>query len=190
MHLRQNINQPLATRLELLNTAGLVASPYTGSASTSVLLFAGADAAMQYVGPQGAVQVPSWITAISSATLGTVITIFKKGVYMVELYVEQLADFDLVWGISQDVAVAGLTAVPTFATAGMLTVERNVSVATETIVPHQIAVPVMVSPEQEQLGSAIRFHAALAGSAPPVDALTAGSPGAWFRIRAVNDLQQ
>ncbi len=185
--LQQNINQPLATRLEILNTTGLVATPFTGSLSTSVLLFAGAST---FVGPQGAVQVPAWIATANSATLGTTVTITKKGVYMVELYVQQLAAFDAVWGISQDVAVGGLTAVPAFSTVGMLTVQRNLSVATETIVPHHISVPVLVSPEQEQLGSVIRFHAALAGSAPPVDAFTAGSPGAWFRIRAINDLQQ
>lgn len=190
MHLQQNINQPLASRLELLNTAGLVAVPFTGSTSTTVLQFAGAAASMQFFGPQGAVQVPAWITAVTAPTTATVVTIFKKGVYMVELYIQQLADFDVTYGISQDVAVGGLTAVPSFATAGMLTVSRNVSIATETIVPLPIVVPVMVSPEQEQAGSVIRFHAAATAGGPPVDALTAGSPGAWFRIRAVNDLQQ
>jgi hypothetical protein len=189
--LPQNINQPLATRLEVLNTTGLVATPFTGSASTTVLNFAGAAT---FVGPQGAVQVPSWITATNSATLGTIVTIFKKGVYIVEFYLQQLATgaagFDITWGISQDVAVGGLTAVPSFATSGMLTVQRNVSIIDELVVPHPISVPIMVSPEQEQAGSLIRFHAALTAGGPPVDALTADAGGAWFRIRAVNDLQQ
>ena len=189
--LQQNINQPLEHRVEVLNTTGLVPTPFTGAVATTVLLFAGAST---FVGPQGAVAIPTWLTSTNDANQGTTVTIFKPGVYMVELYLEQVADamagFDLVWGISQDVAAGGLTAVPAYATAGMLTVERNVSIANELVIPHKIEVPVMVSPEQSIAGSVIRFHAALQAGGPPVDALTADTPGAWFRIRRVNQLHQ
>jgi hypothetical protein len=189
--LRQNINQALDSRVEVLNTTGLVPSPFTGATSTTVLLFVGAPT---FVGPQGAVTIPSWLTAVNDANLGTVVTILKPGVYQVDLYIEEVADamvgFDVVYGISQDVAVGGLTAVPAFATAGMLAVQRNVSVVNEAIVPLPISTTVMVSPEQSIAGSAIRFHAALAGGGPPVDALNpaADDPSAWYRIRRIDQL--
>lgn len=191
MHLQQSINLPIPTRREVLNTTGLVASPHTGTINTTVLNFAGAAT---FIGPQGAVAIPSWIDSTNSATLGTTVTIFKPGVYMVELYLEQIADamvgFDITFGISQDVAAAGLIAVPSFATAGVIAVERHVTIATETIVPHLVKVPVTVSPEQSSAGSVIRFHAALTAGGAPVDALTADTPGAWFRVRAIGELQQ
>lgn len=187
MHLQQSINLPIPTRREVLNTTGLSASPHTGTINTTVLLFAGAPT---FVGPQGAVPIPSWLDSANSATLGTTVTIFKPGVYMAELYLEQLDGFDITFGISQDVAAAGLIAVPAFATAGVLTVSRNVSVATETNVPHLVKVPITVSPEQSAAGSVIRFQAALTAGGAPVDAFVADSPGAWFRIRCIGELQQ
>lgn len=185
--LPQNINRPLDTRLEVFNRSGLVASPFTGATSLTVLLFAGASG---FVGPQGAIQVPSWVTAVNDANLGTLVTLIEPGTYQVDLYLEQVgdpvADTDVVYGISQDVAAGGLIAVPSFATAGMLAVQRNVSL--EDIVPLPISAIAYVSPEQSIAGSIIRFHAALGAGGPPVDALTAGDPGAWFRIRRINQL--
>jgi hypothetical protein len=187
--LDQNINKPLESRLEILNTGGLVPTPFTGGTSTTVLRFA---AASTFIGPQGAVQPPSFATAVNDANLGTVITIFEPGVYIADLYVQQIADamvgFDVTLGISQDIGAAGLTAVPSFATAGILAVHRNVSIANELIIPLPVQAPFMVSPEQSIAGSVIRFHAALTAGGAPVDALTADVPGAWFRIRRENQL--
>lgn len=190
-HLQQNINQPLEARVEAFNGGGLVATPFTGGTSTTVLLF---TAAATITGPQGNVAIPSWITATNDAALGTIVTIFKPGFYIVDLHVQvtatAMAGFDVVLGVSQDVAAGGLTAVPAFATSGMLAVERQVSIATETQIPIDITVPLSVSPEQSIAGSLVRFHAALQAGGPPVDALIAGAGGAWFRVRRVNQLHQ
>lgn len=186
-YLPQAIDLPLAARNELLNTGGLVASPFTGSVNTAVLLFA---AAATPTGPQGAVAIPSWATSDNSATLGTSITLLKPGMYFVQLYVQQVASVDVVYGISQDVAAAGLlaTAIPAFATAGMLAVQRRVTIAgqTQTATPLWAIVP--VSPEQSQLGSVIRFHATLGATGAP--AVTQTAAAAWYRVRKLNDLHQ
>jgi hypothetical protein len=189
--LQQHIDRPLSARNEVLNTTGLVATPFTGGTSTTVLRFNGAAT---FIGPQGAVQVPTWLTSVNDANLGTVVTIFKPGIYAVDFYLQIVATamvgFDVTYGISQDVGAAGLIAVPSFATAGVLSVGRLVTIATELIVPVQVTVPVTVSPEQSIAGSAIRFQAALTAGGAPVDALTPDVGGAWFRIRAENQLHQ
>jgi hypothetical protein len=186
MHLQQSINQPLAQRLEVLNTTGLVASPFTGAVAIATLLFAGAS---EFIGPQGAVAIPSWLTTINDADQGTLVRIFQPGVYMAELYLEQndVGTTDTTYGISADVDVAGLTAVPSFATPGMLAVARNQTVAGETNVPLELCAPIDVSPDQSIAGVAVRFHATLSAGLAP-EALVAGSPGAYFRIRRINQL--
>jgi hypothetical protein len=190
-HLQQNINLPLEARTEAFNGGGLVPTPFTGGTSTTVLLFA---SAATITGPQGNVAIPTWITATNDAALGTIVTIFKPGFYVVDFEVQvtatAMAGFDVTLGVSQDVAAGGLTAVPAFATAGMLAVARQVSIATETQIPIKLSVPVSVSPEQSIAGTLIRFHGALTGGGPPVDALIAGAGGAWFRVRRVNQLHQ
>lgn len=182
-YLPQAIDLPLTTRNDALNTGGLVATPFTGSASTAVLLF---TAAATFTGPQGAVQVPDWITAVNSATLGTLVTIRKTGVYRATLYVQQVAAVDVTYGISQDVAVAALTAVPSFAQVGMLAVQRRVTIAGQLQVATPLSADIMVGPELETPGSVVRFHAFLSAGGAPAATQTAAA--AWFRITRINDL--
>jgi hypothetical protein len=184
-YLQQTIDRPLAARNEVLNTTGLVATPFTGVTSTAVLLWTGAAG---FTGPQGAVQVPTWLTATNDANLGTVVTIFKPGVYSAFLYCQQVASVDITYGISADVVVGGLTAVPAFATAGMLAVARRVTIAGQTQVGITLAAEIMVSPEQSIAGSVVRFHATLSAGGAPAASQTAAA--VWFRIRKVNDLHQ
>jgi hypothetical protein len=184
-HLAQNINLPLSARNELLNTGGLVASPFTGAVNTSVLLFA---AAATPTGPQGAVAIPSWAFATNDANAGTVVVLLEPGMYFAQLYVQQVASVDVTYGISQDVVVGGFTAVPAFATAGMLAVQRRVTIAGQTQISTPLSAYIPVSPENSQIGTSVRFHATLtAGGAP---AVTQTAAAAWFRIRKINDLHQ
>jgi hypothetical protein len=184
-YLPQTIDNPLAARNEALNTTGLVATPFTGTGSTAVLLWTGAAT---FQGPQGAVQVPTWITAVNDAVLGTVVTLLKSGVYRASLYLQQVAAVDVTYGISADVVAGGLTAVPAFATAGMLAVQRRVTIAGQTQTATPIWTDIMVGPENTSAGVAVRFHAALSGGGAPAASQTAAA--AWYRIQRINDLHQ
>lgn len=176
-HLPQTINLPLAQRVEALNTGGLVASPFTGAVSVAVLLFTAATA----ITPAGST---AFISAVNDANLGTVVTINEPGVYEAELFVAQVASVDVVLGISQDVVVGGLTAVPAFATVGMLDVQRLVTIAGQTSTARGITSRIIVSPEQADAGSLVRFHATLQAGGAPAVALVAAS--AYFRITRLN----
>ncbi len=186
-YLPQAIDLPLASRNELLNTGGLVATPFTGSGNTAVLLF---TAAATPTGPQGAVAIPSWATSANDAVAGTSVTILKPGMYFVQLYAQQVASVDVVYGISQDVAAAGLlaTAIPAFATAGFVSVQRRVTIAGQSQTSTLLSAVIPVSPEQSQLGSVIRFHATLGATGAPAATQTAAA--AWYRVRKINDLHQ
>lgn len=184
-YLPQGIDLPLAARCEALNTTGLVATPFTGSVNTAVLLFTGAAV---ITGPQGNTAIPTWIASANSATDGTSVTIFKPGVYDVSLYVQQVASVDVTYGISQDAAAGAITAVPAFATAGIIAVARRVTIAGQTQVATGVRSTVMVSPEQSLAGSIIRFLATLSAAGAPANTQTAAA--AWFRVRKLNDLHQ
>jgi hypothetical protein len=162
-----------------------VATPFTGSANTAVLLFTGAAV---ITGPQGNTAIPTWIASANSATDGTSVTIFKPGMYHVALYTQQVASVDVTYGISQDAAAGAITAVPAFATAGILAVARRVTIAGQTQVANFLDTIVTVSPEQSISGSIIRFLAALSGGGAPANTQTAAA--AWFRVRKLNDLSQ
>lgn len=178
-YLPQNINLPLDQRVEVLNTGGLVASPFTGAVSVAVLLF---TAASVVTGPA------AFASAANDANLGTIVTLNKPGIYSCKLYLQQVFDGAgaITFGISQDVAVGGLTAVPAFATAGMLAVRNNVNVATMTNTPLEIATRLTVSPEQADAGSLVRFHCTLSAGLAPALSLVAAA--AYFRIRRINQL--
>ncbi len=176
--LRQNINNPDDQVAAALNTiGGFVASPFTGAVNDTVLLFA---AASLVLGP------PSYIVAANDANAGTSITIFKPGVYLTEFYCEGAGEpVDFVYGLSQDVAPAGLNSAPSFAIAGFLDVQRITYAAVVGTTPNvSIKSYVVVSPEQSAAGSIVRFHASTAaGAAPALDLLQA-TP--FFKILRVN----
>lgn len=160
-HLPQNINRPLTLQSAITNTGGLVVSPFTGAVNTSILLFAVA----------GTVSGPtSYITETNDANAGTSVVLFKPGVYEVRLYTEIEEPVDVRFGISQDVAAAGLTTEPSFATAGFLDVQRATTAALAANAA-PITTHVLVRPEQSISGTTIRFHATLVGGAAPTDAL-------------------
>ncbi len=180
MHLRQNINNPIAQISSAFNTVGgLVATPFTGAVNDSVLLFA---AAPLILGPGG------YLAANNDANNGTTVTINKPGAYTCVLSVEcDEEPIDVVVGLSQDVAAAGLTNAPAFATAGFLDVQRTTYAGAPTAgmrVPLQIATTVIVSPEQAVAGSVIRFHATTPAGAAPANAFVAAS--AFYVVQRVN----
>ena len=184
-YLPQAVDLPLAARNELLNTGGLVVSPFTGAVNTAVLLF---TAAATPVGPQGAVAIPTWATSANDANAGTSVTLLKPGMYFVQLYCQQVAAVDVTYGISQDAAAGAITAVPAFATAGIVAVQRRVTIAGQTQVATHLSALVPVSPEQSIAGSVIRFLATLSAGGAPANTQTAAA--AWYRIRKLNDLHQ
>lgn len=174
--LEQGINRPLTERSEITNTGGLVASPFTGAVNDAVLLFLVAGTV---------VGVPAYISEVNDANAGTSVTLFKKGVYEVKLYLEQLAAQTSEFGISQDVAAAGLTDDPSFAIAGFLEVGVSTTIAGHRR-PLSITTTVLVQPEQEIAGTVIRFHATAGGDAPP--AADFEQAAAYYSIRRLNDL--
>lgn len=169
-HLPQNINRPLTLQSAIVNTGGLVVSPFTGAVNTSILLFAVA----------GTVSGPtSYITETNDAAAGTSVVLFKPGVYEVRLYLEITEPVDVRFGISQDVAAAGLNTEPSFATAGFLDVQRaTTAVLLSNSGP--ITTHVLVRPEQSIAGTTIRFHTTLVGGAAPAAALIAA--GCYYTI--------
>lgn len=173
-HLQQNISQPLESRVEFRNEGGLVATPFTGSTNVAILLWTGAGAR---VGP------PSYITETNVAADGTEITIFKPGVYEARLALQQATASDTFWGISVDVAAAGLTTTPTFANAGMLDVERNISGVAENVMVN-VTATFVVGPEHSINGRILRFHAAASGDAAPANAFIAA--GCYYSVRRIN----
>jgi len=169
----QNTNQSLSQVVEALNTGGLVASPFTGSVNISVLLFTAATTLTA---------ATPFMTAVNSAANGTSLTIFKPGRYSVELGLATLAGVAPTFGISQDVAAAGLTGVPAFTIAGFTDVLPSL-VPAATNIPIKITSELVVSRAQAQAGSVIRFHAALAGPAAPAASIVQTS--AYFRVRNI-----
>ncbi len=172
-HLAQNINRPLSHRLAIVNTGGLVATPFVGAVNDAVLLFTAAGTQS----PVGNVEM----VEDNDGDDGTSIAIVKPGVYQVRLYLEITEPFDVRFGISQDVAAAGLTTEPSFATDGFLDVQRNTA-ANMLSNSAGISRNVIVSPEQSLagVGSVIRFHATLVGGAVPTNALIAA--GCYYTI--------
>ena len=161
--LPQSINQAHFQSVGAFNI-GLAASPFTGSASDNVLLWAAANQVV--TGP------PAWTQIANSATLGTTVTLFKKGVYEVSLMLTQVASITgLVVGISQDYTGAQDSAIVWTAANGA----RLVSGLSTTPAATQINIPltcrVLVTPEQEAAGSVIRFHAGLSPTDPPTAGL-------------------
>jgi len=178
--LPQSINQPLAERVGVVvRGVGLVASPFTGSANDCVLLFAGSGA---QTGPT------AYMTVANSATAGTSVTINKAGKYRVKLYLEGGAEpIDVVYGISQDVAAAGLIGAASFSIAGFVDVQRTTYVGILITEPMEIVTDIDVRPEQEGTGSVVRFHASTAaGAAPAADLIQAA---AYYSVERINQLQ-
>jgi len=172
----QNINLPLSERRGIINTGGLVASPFTGSASDAVLLFL---AAGTVTGPTAD------IVETNSATLGTSVVITAPGVYEAKLYLQQVPAVTVVAGISQDVAAAGLTGDPSFAIAGFIDVQTKVTIAGQTAAAWSITSTIFVPPELEG-GTTIRFHATDGAGGAPAVSLTQAAP--YYSIQKINDL--
>ncbi len=178
-HLPQNINYPLSLRSEIENTGGLVATPFTGAVNDVVLLFTAA----------GTVTGPGiYITEVNDANNGTSVTVTKAGLYSYKLYFESFQAADIVFGVSQDVAAAGLTGAPSFAIAGFLDVQASTGVAAEVSKPLEIAGTFIVSPEQEVAGTVIRFHASTPAGAAPAAILVQAT--AYYRIRRINQAHE
>lgn len=176
--LPQSLNFPLSERSEILNTGGLVAG-FTGAVNDAVLLF---TAPGVITGP-----TPAYITQANDANAGTSVALLKKGVYSVKLYLQGAGANTVEYGMSLDVAAAGLNSDPSFAIAGFQDVQTLVGVAGTTAIPAEISSTIIVSPEDEGGGGTIvRFHATAGGDAAP----GAGSivvAACYYRIRRIND---
>ncbi len=173
-YLEQDINNPLTEQRSFVFTGGLVASPFTGASATAVLLFI---AGGTQEGP------PADIVVDNDADDGTTVTLNKQGIYEVKLYLEQLASVVLEYGISEDVAAAGLTDDPDFAIAGMLEVGNSTTPAAN-VFPLELVTTVTVA--QGELGKVIRFHATDGANGAPALRFTQIAP--YWSIRRINQL--
>lgn len=171
--LPQSINQAHYQSVGAFNF-GLAASPFTGSANDNVLLWLPTNEAV--TGP------PTWTAIANSATLGTSITLLKKGVYAIDFLITQLASIaTLVAGISQDYTGALNAAIVMAAANGALQVTGPNTLPAATQSNISLSTIALVTPEQEAAGSVIRFHAGLANGDPPTAALLQTS--GYYRIR-------
>jgi len=144
----------------------------TGTTNISVLNFANNPTVNGVVAGQA-----EYVTAANSATLGSSVVLRMPGIYTVQFFANIVADALIpIFGISQDVAAAGLTTAPSFATAGFFNVQPPVvAVATAAgcIIPVNITSSFEVTDRQAAqvaggvTGSIIRFHAATSGPATP-----------------------
>ena len=171
-HPRQSVNQNLDQRVEALSTGGFVASPFTGSVNTAILLFA---VAATITGPA------AFIDVINSATLGTLVRLRKAGRYSVEFGVVTAASGQPVLGVSENVAAAGLTGDASFAINGIVDVLTPLAPAA-TNLPVKITTEVIVPPSFETAADpfGVRFHASASGN-PPANLLIQAS--GYFRVR-------
>ena len=168
-HLPQSLNQGRAVDVSAFN-AGLVATPFTGSTNTSVLLWDPANQALTGADDFRSVE--------NSATLGTSVTLTRKGVYLVELNLAVTADAAaLVAGISQDGTDLNTDILIT--DAGALDATGLITNATD-LTNVKLTTMAFVAPEQQIAGSVIRFHAS-AGDAAPAIMLTQAT--SWYRVR-------
>lgn len=176
-HPLQGINLPLSQRSSILNTGGLVASPFTGAVNDTVLLFSAA----------GAVTGPAaFIVETNDADAGTSVLLTRAGVYVVQLYLQQAPTQASTIGISQDVAAPGLAGRPSFAIAGFTDVLDSVSVAAQN---PSIPVSSTVEVDNDLVavgGSVIRFHGSTTGGAAPTGDFNQANP--YYRIRLINAL--
>lgn len=173
----QGINNPLSEQRSFVNNGGLQASPFTGVVNDAVLLFA---AGGTQVGPTGDIVVAN------DANDGTSVTLNKSGIYEVKLYLEQLAATVLEYGISEDVAAAGLVNDPDFSILGMLEVGNNTTIAGQ-LQPIELVTTVLVSPEEEGgAGKVVRFHATDGANGAP--ALRFTQAACYYSVRRVNQL--
>ncbi len=173
-HLAQSINLPLTERREIVNTGGLVVSPFTGAVNDAVLLF---SAAGVVTGPAAD------MVETNNANDGTSVLVRKAGIYEIKLYVEQTAGTTVTFGVSDDVAAAGLNSDPSFAIAGFLDVQNSVTVAGHTAAL-SVTTYAFIRPEDQS--SIIRFHATNGANGAPAAALTAKA--VYYRIRRINQL--
>lgn len=176
-YLPQSVNFPLSERSEILNTGGLVAG-FTGAVNDAVLLFTALGVIT------GA--TPAYITQTNDANLGTSVALLKSGVYSVKLYLQAAGANTVDYGMSLDVAAAGLNSDPSFAIAGFQDVQSLIGVAGTTAIPAEVSSTIVVSPEDEGGGGTIlRFHATNgANAAPGAGSLTVAA--CYYRIRRIN----
>lgn len=173
-------SQSQGSRLVVTNVTDLVAGK-TGAVNTAVLLWSGAPA--EDIGGDNVVDT-------NDADDGTTIVISQPGIYVAELDVLIVGDAaaNPTLGISKNVAVGGLTAVPAYATAGMLKVLPTTQPAA-TDVPQSVSAVFEVTDQEARAvaggitGAIIRFHAAIAGPAAPGAGLAA-TP-ARYSVRAL-----
>ena len=174
----QNLNQPLDQEVAARNLTDGLNAAVIGAVSTSVLRF---NLAAVITGA-----TPAFIRATNDADLGTEVTILKSGLYSVKLYLQAAPGaFDVVYAVSQDVAVAGLTAEPTFAIAGFVDVQRTINTAVDAIVSSlELKTEIIVPHQAPGTGSMIRFHATGPAGISPLGDLVLAT--AYYTVERIN----
>lgn len=176
----QRINAELVENS--LYTNNTLHANFTGTTNDAVLLF---NAAGTYTGPTGNITDSNIVGP--AANDGSFFSIFEPGVYAVELTVSQSGVASNVFGLSLNVANAGLSAVPALATFGMTHVVPVISLANQIASATITAVYRITQNLARAAGGAIvRGHATEPDGTPPI-LLTAGIFNS-IRIGKVMDL--
>lgn len=165
MHRQPSIN-PWTFKNALFVNNTINATP-TGSTNDAVLRFNAAGTATE--------DDPGTFTETTTAADGTSLAIKKAGIYLFTFTATLTGAVPVFFGISQDVAAAGLVNDPAFATTGFLAIADCLSVASNTAVCSLMAtVYVSRALAASATGSVLRCHATNSGNAAPVG-IVAGS---------------
>lgn len=171
----QNLNLDAQKVGSVVNTGGVNATE-TGAVDDAVLRFDVAGPTI--VGPVGD------ITVLTTANEGTIVTINRSGYYFIEFGGATIPSGTLMFGISANVAAAGLTDDPSFAIAGFLEVLQPLVTGAATDNPVDMATELEVIKGTAAL---VRFHGTNGGDAAPV--LTANIASFYYRITRLEDVR-
>lgn len=174
MRRNQSINLPLATRTQILNTAGLGATQ-SGTTDDAVLRW---DAAATTLG--------LGLAQTTTAANGTIIAITRPGVYFCELGFNSDASATVISGMSLNGNAASLAAAPSFANTGVFEVLTSTAPAA-TVIPVKLTGTIYVTrPLAFASGGALlRFLGTTAAGATPAGIVTAS---AYYRVTKVAEL--
>lgn len=154
---------PASVQITTLNAA------WVGTSSAAILRFDGTPSV-----------VGTAIAAATTAALGTVISITERGLYVAELIgANVFLDAETInFGVSLNTNAAGLVALPTLATVGMLQASAATGPTAEQSLTYaiQLSTPFAVTAALASVagGALLRFHATAALAAVP-NTITAAS---------------
>lgn len=171
-------------RRSLVNTVLAAALVGSDAAEDAVLLWNAAATVNDGLGGWAAT---SWVTELNSATLGTVLTILRRGVYIIELGLTAEADGRVAAAITRAAPVRDNTTNPVNGVAGVLMGQDViVPAACQTGINLEVAVP--ISDAQVGGGTSVIRFLANNGAGAILDAGDVIEATARYRLFYAGDL--